>query len=109
MLVQSGHNIITFDNLVNGHRDAVKYGHFIEGDIGDTTMLAKVFEDEGFDVVMHFASFIEVGESVSSPSKYYLNNFSNTLNLLDIMVKHGVNKFIFSSKAAIFGEPQCAY
>jgi UDP-glucose 4-epimerase len=69
-------------------------------------LLDKVFSSHKFDAVMHFASFIQVGESVQDPAKYYQNNVVNTLNLLNAMCVHGVDKFIFSSTAAIFGEPQ---
>jgi UDP-glucose 4-epimerase len=102
----SGHEVVTLDNLSNGYRDAVKYGQFVEGDIADTNLLDRLLSSQRFDAVMHFASYIEVGESITDPSKYYRNNFSNTLNLLDAMVRHGVMHFIFSSTAAIFGEPQ---
>ena len=100
-----GHNVTTFDNLSTGYQDAVKYGQFIEGDIADSASLNLIFSETQFDAVMHFASNIEVGESVIDPGQYYKNNFSNTLNLLDAMVRHNVKKFIFSSTAAIFGEP----
>ena len=106
MLGCQGHEVITFDNLSKGYRDAVLSGEFIEGDLADKQKLDNVFASSGFDGVMHFASFIEVGESVVDPAKYYQNNVSNTQNLLDAMVKHGVNHFIFSSTAAIFGEPE---
>jgi UDP-glucose 4-epimerase len=105
-LSQMGHNVTTLDNLSTGYRDAVKYGKFIEGDIADSCKLNLIFSETQFDAVMHFASNIEVGESVIDPGKYYKNNFSNTLNLLDAMVRHDVRKFIFSSTAAIFGEPR---
>jgi UDP-glucose 4-epimerase len=104
-LSQMGHNVTTLDNLSTGYQDAVKYGQFIESDIADTASLNLIFSETQFDAVMHFASNIEVGESVIAPGKYYKNNFSNTLNLLDAMVRHNVKKFIFSSTAAIFGEP----
>ena len=106
MLSQSGHKVITLDNLSNGYRDAVMFGDFIEGDIADAKLLNKLFSENNFDGVMHFASYIQVGESVTNPSMYYKNNVSNTQVLLDSMVKHGVNNFIFSSTAAIFGEPE---
>ena len=77
-----------------------------EVDLGDAEALARVFESRPFDAVMHFASFIQVGESVRKPGLYYRNNFANTLNLLDAMVRAGVTRFIFSSTAAIFGEPE---
>jgi len=106
MLSQAGHHVVTLDNLSTGYRDAVKYGEFIEGDIANSLVLDKVFTATAFDGVMHFASYIEVGESVIDPGKYFRNNFSNTLNLLDAMVRHNVKNFIFSSTAAIFGEPE---
>ena len=105
MLLDAGQNVVTLDNLVNGHRDAVLGGEFVLGDLGDTVLLDGLFRSHTFDAVMHFASFIQVGESVKDPAKYYRNNVSCTLNLLDAMVTHGVRKFIFSSTAAIFGEP----
>lgn len=106
MLHRGGHQVLTLDNLSTGYRDAVKYGEFVEGDINDSAVLDRLLSVKNFDAVMHFASYIEVGESVKDPSKYYRNNFSNTLNLLDAMVRHDVKNFIFSSTAAIFGEPE---
>ncbi|MDH5356896.1 MAG: UDP-glucose 4-epimerase GalE, partial [Gammaproteobacteria bacterium] len=106
MLGCQGHEVITFDNLSKGYRNAVLSGEFHEGDLSDKQTLDNLFATIKFDGVMHFASFIEVGESVVEPAKYYQNNVCNTLNLLDAMVKHGVKYFIFSSTAAIFGEPE---
>ncbi len=106
MLVQARHQVTTLDNLSTGYRDAVKYGRFVQGDIADSTLLDRLMTENRFDAVMHFASYIEVGESVEKPGKYYENNFSNTINLLQAMVRHGVSNFIFSSTAAIFGEPE---
>ncbi len=106
MLLDCGHDVVTFDNLSTGYRDAVLGGEFIYGDLVDKPLLDKIFSERRFDGVMHFASFIQVGESVLEPGKYYQNNFANTLNLLDAMVEHGASNFIFSSTAAIFGEPQ---
>lgn len=105
MLHLAGHNVMTLDNLSNGYRDAVKYGDFIEGDIADVELLDKLFSENNFDGVMHFASFIQVGESVAKPSMYYRNNVTNTLSLLDAMIEHDIKCFIFSSTAAVFGEP----
>ena len=105
-LLQDDVDVTTFDNLSGGYRDSVLGGNFIKGDLADTNLLDKVFSANKFDVVMHFASFIEVGESILAPSKYYQNNVTNTQNLLDAMVKHGVLNFIFSSTAAVFGEPE---
>lgn len=105
MLLDSGHDVVTLDNLSSGHRDAVLGGVFVEGDLADVDCLDKVFTEHKPDAVMHFASFIQVGESVRKPDIYYRNNVTNTLNLLDTMLKFDVKKFIFSSTAAVFGEP----
>lgn len=105
MLSQHNHKTITLDNLSTGYRDAVKYGEFVEGDISNARLLDDIFDSNDIHGVMHFSSNIEVGESVRNPSKYYRNNFSNTINLLDAMARHEVNNLVFSSTAAIFGEP----
>lgn len=106
LLLNRGFDVVTLDNLSAGHRDAVLGGEFVQGDISDTEVLDNIFTQYNIDGVMHFASYIEVSESVINPGKYYRNNLSNTLNLLDAMVRHKVNTFIFSSTAAIFGEPE---
>jgi len=98
--------ITVYDNLSSGCQDAVLAGEFIEGDLADRDLLERVFFSHKFDIVMHFASSIMVGESIVTPAKYYQNNVSNTLNLLDAMIRHNVMGFIFSSTAAIFGEPE---
>jgi len=105
LLLERGHDPVVFDNLSSGHRDAVLGGTFIEGDLADLAAIERVFEAHRLDGVMHFASYIQVGESVREPAKYYRNNVANTLNLLEAMQRHGVRRFIFSSTAAIFGEP----
>jgi len=105
MLVRESHQVTVFDDLSSGHRDAVIGGELIEGDLADAAALASLFSERTFDAVMHFASYIQVGESVREPAKYYRNNVTNTQNLLDAMVAAGVSRFIFSSTAAIFGEP----
>jgi len=105
MLLSVGYRVVTLDNLSGGYRDAVLGGDFVFGDIADRQTLERLFAGYRFDGVMHFASFIQVGESVQNPGKYYQNNVAATLNLLDAMVAHGVKHFIFSSSAAIFGEP----
>lgn len=105
LLGQLGCSVITLDDLSSGHRDAVLCGDFMQGNFGDRAVLDTVLT-RGFDAVMHFASFIQVGESVQHPDKYYRNNVTYTLGLLDAMRAHGANKFIFSSTAATFGEPQ---
>jgi len=105
-LSTSGTEVITLDNLSCGYRDAIKYGEFIEGDLGDPAVLDHVFSNYQIDAVMHFAAFIEVGESVRDPARYYQNNVLNTMMLLDAMIQHNIGNFIFSSTAAIFGEPE---
>ncbi len=105
-LDQHGCCLTTLDNLSSGHRNAVLAGEFVYGDIADSQLLDELFRAKRFDAVMHFASFIQVAESVQHPSKYYQNNVVNTLNLLNAMQAFGVSRFIFSSTAATFGEPQ---
>jgi UDP-glucose 4-epimerase len=105
MLAQRGNGVVTLDNLSTGYRDAVIGGTLVEADLADAQALDRLFAAQRFDAVMHFASFIQVGESVREPARYYRNNFSNTLNLLEAMVAHRVGRFVFSSTAAIFGEP----
>jgi UDP-glucose 4-epimerase len=104
-LANAGHDVITLDNLSYGYRDAVKHGEFVQGDLGDDKILDSIFNDGSIDAVMHFAGFIQVGESMIKPSMYYQNNVANTLILLDAMLRHQIKNFIFSSTAAIFGEP----
>lgn len=106
MLLAAGYKVVTFDNLSGGYQDAVLGGDFVFGNLEDRPSLEHLFTSYHFDAVMHFASFIQVGESVINPSKYYQNNVVATLNLLDTMVIYNVKPFIFSSTAAIFGEPQ---
>ena len=106
LLGASGHDVIVFDNLSKGYRNAVISGRFVEGDISNSEQLDSLFGEAKIDAVIHFASFIEVGESMREPAKYYQNNFVNTKILLDAMLEWGVKRFIFSSTAAIFGEPE---
>jgi UDP-glucose 4-epimerase len=106
MLIEHGHAVTVFDNLSTGHRDAIHpAAQFIFGDLSDTDALFSTL-NHGFEGVMHFASFIQVGESVSNPGRYFRNNLTNTLNLLDAMVSTGNTNLIFSSTAAIFGDPE---
>ncbi len=105
-LLEKGFQVVVLDDLSGGFLDAVQNeAIFVEGNIGSVEILDALFEKYNFDAVLNFASFIEVGESVQNPSKYYLNNVANTLVLLDAMVRHKIKKFIFSSTAAIFGIP----
>lgn len=106
-LVRAGHAPVVLDDLSAGYREAVvPSANLVQGNIGDAALLDALFARERFDAVMHFASWIQVGESVREPAKYYRNNVANTLTLLDAMVAHRVPHFIFSSTAAIFGEPE---
>ena len=105
MLLARGYEVVTLDNLYTGYREAVLGGEFVQGDLADRGQLEQLFSGRAIDAVMHFASFIQVGESVREPAKYYANNVANTLNLLDAMAAHGVKRFIFSSSAAVYGEP----
>ena len=105
MLAQQGYQPIVFDNLSKGHLEAINGYPFEKGDLGDKARLCEVFQKYSIKAVMHFAAFIEVGESVKNPSKYYHNNVSRVLNLLDAMVEKHIPYFVFSSTAATFGEP----
>ena len=106
LLLERGHEVTTYDNLSTGHRDAILGGRYEFGDLGDSAALDRVLQSTQFDAVMHFAAFIRVEESVAQPGKYFRNNFANTLNLLEAMVRNGVRRFIFSSTAAVYGEPR---
>ena len=106
LLLEHGHEVVTVDDLSTGFRDAILGGEFVNASLLDKAALAGLFGAHRFDAVMHFAGFIAVGESVCDPAKYYQNNLTGTLNLLDAMRAHGVNKLVFSSTAAIFGVPQ---
>ncbi len=105
-LGERGHDVMTYDNLSFGHREAVLYGQLYVGDLNDPDRLRHVFDIFRPDAVMHFAALIVVPESVREPLKYYSNNFCNTLNLLRISLEKGVNRFIFSSTAAVYGIPE---
>jgi UDP-arabinose 4-epimerase len=105
LLAGTGVEPVVLDNLVYGHRWAVKWGPFVEGDLADTTLIARVLEKHGVTAVIHFAAYAYVGESVANPRKYFRNNVVCTLNLLDAMVDHGVRDIVFSSSCATYGEP----
>ncbi len=104
-LHKEGYDTIVFDSLVYGHREAVRWGEFVQGDLAEQPALEAVFEKYDIDAVFHFAAFAYVGESVIDPEKYYFNNVANTLNLLSVMKKYGCRKIIFSSTCATYGEP----
>ncbi|HEV2245456.1 MAG TPA: UDP-glucose 4-epimerase GalE, partial [Terriglobia bacterium] len=105
-LAQSGHEVVVLDNLSTGHREAVRWGPFIEGDLGDKELLAEIFKERRIEAVLHFAASLLVGESVRNPQKYFRNNVVNTIRLLDVMKSCGVQHIVFSSSAAVYGNPE---
>ncbi|MBO4852007.1 MAG: UDP-glucose 4-epimerase GalE [Schwartzia sp.] len=105
-LAQQGVDTVVLDDLSNGHREAVTAGRLVVGDIGDRALLDDLMTAERFDAIMDFAAFIEVGESVENPAKYYENNVVKLKTLLDAAIAHKIRYFVFSSTAAVFGEPQ---
>jgi UDP-glucose 4-epimerase len=105
MLSKMGYDTLGVDNLVHGHEEMVKWGELIKGDLADTALLKRIFGEHEIKAVMHFAAYAYVGESVTDPAKYYMNNVTNTVNLLNVMLEHGVDKFIFSSSCATYGVP----
>lgn len=105
-LIEKGEQVVIFDNLSNGHRELIHpKAAFFEGDLVSDADLEAFFSRYQVDSVIHFAAFAYVGESVKQPAKYYRNNVANTLNLLDAMLKHGVNAIVFSSTCATYGNP----
>jgi UDP-glucose-4-epimerase GalE len=104
-LAAAGHRPVVYDNLSRGHREAVRWGPLVEGDLHDAARLATALRDHRIGAVMHFAAFAYVGESVSEPDKYYRNNVGGTLALLDAMRKAGVERIVFSSTCAVYGVP----
>ena len=106
-IILAGHQPVVLDNLERGHRSAVGSEiPFYEGDLADESCVLPILQNEKIDIVMHFAAYATVGESVQQPLRYYLNNVAGTLHLLNAMKQVGVNKFVFSSTCATFGEPQ---
>ncbi len=104
-LGEKGADILVYDNLSTGHKDSLLYGKLVVGDLNDKLLLEKTIKAFKPDAVLHFAAFIQVGESVREPLKYYQNNSGNAVNLLEAMTEHGVRNFIFSSTAAVYGNP----
>lgn len=104
-LITHGYEPLVLDDLSKGHADAVPPGMLVTGSIGDVALLDQLLGQHKIDAVMHFAGFIEVGESVRMPEKYYRNNFASTLILTEAMCRHKIDKFIFSSTAAVYGNP----
>ena len=105
-LLRAGYPVVTLDDLSRGHRELVPGGDFIEGDMGDAALLAQIFNQHPIRAVMHFAAHSQVGESVQQPLEYYRNNVANTITLLQSMQQAGIAHFIFSSTAAVYGEPE---
>ncbi|HEY0334210.1 MAG TPA: UDP-glucose 4-epimerase GalE [Stenotrophomonas sp.] len=107
-LQANDYQVTVLDNLSTGHREAVRWGALIEADLLDPTSLERAFAGRRFNAVMHFCARSLVGESVARPYDYYANNVVGTLNLLEAMRRHGVDRMVFSSTAAVFGNPQSA-
>ena len=104
-LFKKGYETLVLDNLIYGHKDFLKWGEFILGDLNNIEHLRLVFKNYNIEAVMHFAAFAYVGESVENPQKYYINNVNNTLNLLQVMNEYQCKYFIFSSTCATYGNP----
>ncbi|HUW20160.1 MAG TPA: UDP-glucose 4-epimerase GalE [Sedimentisphaerales bacterium] len=105
ILAAEGYEPVVLDNLTTGHRSAIPQVQFVHGDLADYELVVKTLRNHRIEAVMHFAAFIEVGESVRLPLKYYQNNVSNTHTLLSAMVTADVEKLVFSSTAAVYGMP----
>jgi len=105
LLAENGYEVTVFDNLSTGHRAAVQWSELVEGDLLNPDDLEGLFTDHDFAAVFHFSALISVGESVLEPQKYYLNNVAGTLNLLHAMGAAGVDRLVFSSSAAVYGNP----
>ena len=104
-LAKAGHQPVVYDNLSRGHRQAVRWGPLVKGDLHDGATLVASLRDHKIDAVMHFAAFAYVGESVSEPELYYRNNVAGTLSLLRAMRETGVGRLVFSSTCAVYGIP----
>ncbi len=104
-LTRARYDVVVYDNLSAGHREAVRTGRLIEGDLHDGAALRQVMRECRIGAVLHFAAWLSVGDSVSDPRGYYWNNVVGSLSLLDAMVAEGVDRLVFSSTAAVFGEP----
>jgi UDP-glucose-4-epimerase GalE len=104
-LARAGYRPVVFDNLSRGHREAVRWGPLVEGDLADRGRLTAALVEHRVSAVMHFAAYAYVGESVADPAMYYRNNLGGTLSLLDAMREAGVDKIVFSSTCATYGTP----
>jgi len=106
LMLDQGHEVVVFDNLCHGHRSMIPAkAKFVEGDLADRAAMEKLLHT-GIDGVMHFAALIEAGESMKKPEIYFRNNSASTLSLLEAMLATGVNRLVFSSTAAVYGEPE---
>src|SRR5512142_2266194 len=102
-LLKAGHTVTVYDSLVTGHRAAVPTGaRFIEAPIEDRRSLSRALTQQVFDAVMHFAAFIEAGESMKDPGRFYFNNLANSLTLMETATQAGIKHFVFSSTAAVY-------
>jgi UDP-glucose 4-epimerase len=102
-LIKAGHFVTVYDSLVTGHRAAVPAGaEFVHASLDDSHALAEALTSKKYDAIMHFAAFIEAGESMKDPGRFFRNNFSNSLQLMETAVRAGVRKFVFSSTAAVY-------
>ena len=112
LLTEKGHNVTVFDNLCHSRRELIPAGtEFVEGDLADRPLLERLFlsardSGEAYDGVLHFAALIEAGESMAKPEIYFRNNTASTLSLLEAMLAHGPRRLVFSSTAAVYGEPE---
>ncbi len=104
-LGRAGYRVVVYDNLVAGHREAVRYGELVEGDITDVAAVRSALRRHDVFAVMHFAAFLDVGESVREPARYYRNNVVGALGVLEAMAAESVAHFVFSSTCATYGEP----
>jgi UDP-arabinose 4-epimerase len=105
-LARAGFRPVAYDNLINGHREAVKWGPLVEADLADTSRLADTLRRFDVAAVMHFAAFAYVGESVTKPDLYFRNNVVNSLGLLEVMRERGLKRIVFSSTCATYGHPE---
>ena len=108
LLAEAGDRVVVYDNLSSGHAWAVPDAELVVGDLGDRERLAAVLGGRKFDAVLHFAAHIWVAESLREPAKYYRNNVAAALGLFELSAQHGVRRLVFSSTAAVYGEPDCA-
>jgi len=106
ILLEKGYEPVIFDNLSSGHRELLPGGIFIQADLREKEKIERTIREYRIEAVIHFASLIQVGESYDNPRLYYTHNLITTLNLLEAMLEVGVKKFVFSSSAAVYGEPR---